>query len=87
MGIGDVLFLVNYIALYTIPSVLYSAWLGVLVVMISFLCGYACLFLSPLRKKTKGMWRVLRLQSNQKTIFDALQLQRQAIIKEYETLL
>lgn len=87
MGIGAVLFLVNYIALYTIPSVLYSAWLGVLVVMISFLCGYACLFLSPLRKKTKGIWRVLRLQSKQKTVFDSLQNQRQEIIKEYETFL
>lgn len=87
MGIGAVLFLVNYATLYTIPSVLYSAWLGVIVVIISFLCGYACLFLSPLRKKTKGMWRVLRLQSNQKTCFDALQNQRQEIIKEYETLL
>jgi glycerol-3-phosphate O-acyltransferase/dihydroxyacetone phosphate acyltransferase len=87
MGIGAVLFLLNYSMLYTIPSVLYSAWLGVLVVIISFLCGYACLYISPLRKKTKGMWRVLNLQSKQKTIFDALQNQRHEIIKEYETLL
>jgi hypothetical protein len=45
------------------------------------------LYLSPLRKKTKGMWRVLNLQSKQKTIFDFLQNQRHEIIKEYETLL
>ena len=83
MGIGAVLFLVNYLLLFFIPKVIYSGWLGFLIVVVSFLCGFICLYLSPLRKKTMGIWRVLNMKSKNKKRFDDLVQQRKEIIKLY----
>ncbi len=86
MGIGAVLFLVNYLLLFFIPKVIYSGWLGLLIVVISFLCGFICLYLSPLRKKTMGMLQILSLKSKNKKLFDDLSHQRKEIIKLYSDL-
>lgn len=86
MGIGAMLFLINYALLFFIPKVLYSSWLGLLIVVISFICGYTCLYLSPIRKKTIGMIRVLSLKSKNEKRFNDLLHQRAEIIKMYSAL-
>ena len=86
MGIGAMLFLINYALLFFIPKVLYSSWLGLLIVVISFICGYTCLYLSPIRKKTMGMIRVLSLKSKNEKKFNDLIHQRAEIIKMYSAL-
>ena len=86
MGIGAMLFLINYALLFFIPKVLYSSWLGLLIVVISFICGYICLYLSPIRKKTIGMIRVLSLKSKNEKKFNDLLHQRAEIIKMYSAL-
>ena len=86
MGIGAMLFLINYALLFFIPKVLYSSWLGLLIVVISFICGYTCLYLSPIRKKTMGMIRVLSLKSKNEKKFNDLIHKRAEIIKMYSGL-
>lgn len=86
MGIGAMLFLINYALLFFIPKVLYSSWLGLLIVVISFICGYICLYLSPIRKKTMGMIRVLSLKSKNEKKFNDLIHKRAEIIKMYSGL-
>ena len=86
MGIGAMFFLINYALLFFIPKVLYSSWLGLLIVVISFICGYICLYLSPIRKKTMGMIRVLSLKSKNEKKFNDLIHKRAEIIKMYSGL-
>ncbi|MFO0322084.1 MAG: 1-acyl-sn-glycerol-3-phosphate acyltransferase [Bacteroidota bacterium] len=86
MGIGALLFLINYLFLFFISSALYSSYWGLLVIVISLLSGYACLFLSPLRKKTMGMLRILKLKSKNKTTYNHLIHQRQQAIDAYHSL-
>ena len=69
--------------LFFIPKVLYSGWLGLLIVVASFICGYICLHLSPIRKKTLGMIRILFLKSKNEKKFNDLVCQRSEIIKMY----
>lgn len=83
MGIGAMLFLINYALLFFVPKVLYSGWLGLLIVVASFICGYICLHLSPIRKKTLGMIRILSLKSKNEKKFNDLVCQRSEIIKMY----
>ena len=86
MGIGALLFLINYLFLFFISSALYSSCWALLVIMVSLLSGYACLFLSPLRKKTRGMLKLLKLKSNNKTRYHHLMHQRQQVIDTYHSL-
>jgi hypothetical protein len=83
MGIGAMLYLINYALLFFVPKVLYSGWLGLLIVIVSFICGYICLHLSPIRKKTLGMIRILFLKSKNEKKFNDLVHQRAEIIKMY----
>jgi 1-acyl-sn-glycerol-3-phosphate acyltransferase len=83
MGIGAMLYLINYALLFFVPKVLYSGWLGLLIVIVSFISGYICLHLSPIRKKTLGMIRILFLKSKNEKKFNDLVCQRSEIIKMY----
>ena len=77
------LFLINYALLFFVSKVLYSGWLGLLIVVVSFICGYICLYLSPIRKKTMGMIRILSLKSKNEKMFNDLVHQRTEIINMY----
>ena len=87
MGFGALLFLINYIGIFLIPTLFYSGWLGLLMVLIFFMCGYVCLFLSPLRKKTAGMMRFLSLKTKHHHVISDMENQRAEIIKGYSNLI
>lgn len=86
IGIGAVLCLINYSVIYTVPSLLYNYWAGILAVFVFAICGQICIWLSPLRKKTLGIWRLLQLKKQNPKTYNELQKQRSDIILLYEKL-
>ncbi len=88
MGIGAFTVLLFYILQFFIAkSLAPNVWWALLVVLVSVASGAFCLFISPFRKKTWGMYRLLKLKSSQPKAFESLSLQRANIIKAFETLL
>ncbi|MBC7694408.1 MAG: 1-acyl-sn-glycerol-3-phosphate acyltransferase [Burkholderiales bacterium] len=87
MGIGAVLFLLYYNLQFFIAKALApNAWWALLVLFISVLSSLFCLWLSPFRKKTWGMLRVLKMKSSNSKKFDDLLNQRKEIISLIEEL-
>ncbi len=88
MGIGAVLFLLYYNLQFFIAKALApNAWWGLLVLFISVLSSLFCLWLSPFRKKTFGMLRVLKLKSSNEKKYKDLLEQRKQIISSFEKLM
>lgn len=88
LGVGALLFLIFYIAQFFIAKALApNAWWALLVITVSALTGYACLYLSPFRKKTKGIYRMLKIRSSQPQLVTSLAAQRQEILRLYKELM
>lgn len=84
MGIGAVLFLAYYTLQFFIAKALApNAWWGLLVLFISVLTSMFCLWLSPFRKKTWGILRVLKLKSSNPQVIHDLSNQRKEIIRMF----
>lgn len=87
MGIGAVLFLLYYTLQFFVGKALApNAWWGLLVLFISVLTSMFCLWISPFRKKTWGILRVLKLKSSQPQVIQDLSNQRKEIIRMFEEL-
>lgn len=88
MGIGAVLFLLYYSLQFFVTKALApNAWWGLLVLFISVVSSMFCLWLSPYRKKTFGMLRVLKLKSSNQKKHQTLLDERQEIISSFEELM
>ncbi|MES2568248.1 MAG: 1-acyl-sn-glycerol-3-phosphate acyltransferase [Bacteroidota bacterium] len=88
MGIGAVLFLLYYcFQFYIAKAIAPNAWWGLLVLFISVLSSMFCLWLSPFRKKTFGILRVLKLKSSNPKKYQELLDQRKEIISSFEKLM
>ncbi|MDF2453579.1 MAG: glycerol acyltransferase [Bacteroidota bacterium] len=87
MGIGAVLFLVYFSLQFFIAKALApNAWWALLVLFISVLTSLFCLWISPFRKKTWGILKVLKLKSSQPQVIQNLSSQRKEIIRMFEEL-
>ena len=86
LGFGAVLFLLNYTLIYTIVTLCSNYWYGLLVVFIFVLGGRICIWLSPFRKKTMGIYRALRLKASQLVLWKQLSTQRKEAIALYQSL-
>ena len=87
LGFGAVLFLLNYSFIYTIMTLATpSYWYGLGAVIVFVLAGRACVSLSPFRKKTIGIYRLLRFKTTESVVFNQLVAQRKAIILDFEAL-
>lgn len=88
IGIGAVMLLVFYCLQFFITiNIAPSYWWGLWVIMVSALTGMVCIWLSPFRKKTIGIYRILKLKSAQPEAINRLSEQRQNIIKQFEELI
>lgn len=87
IGIGAMLVLLFYVLQVLIAQALLpSIWWALFMITLFITGGAFCLFMSPFRKKTWGIYRLLKLKSKQPNIFERLSLQRITIIKEFESL-
>lgn len=88
MGIGALLFLIFYtLQFFIVKAFTDSAWWGLLALFISVLSSIFCLYISPFRKKTFGILRVLKLKSSQPDLLKMLSHQRKDIIQSFEELM
>jgi 1-acyl-sn-glycerol-3-phosphate acyltransferase len=88
MGIGAFLFLAYYLLQYfMVKAFSPHDWLPLLFVVGSIATGFICLHLAPFRKKTIGIYRVLKLRSAHTKAFESLNSQRKDIIKTFEALM
>ena len=88
MGIGAVALLLFYSLQYMVALCLApNYWWALLVLLVSILTGMVCLWLSPFRKKTMGMYRFLKLRSAQPEVINRLSEQRRHIINQFEELI
>jgi hypothetical protein len=88
MGIGAFLILIYLgIQFFTVKAISDSAWWGLLAVFISVFSSMFCIFISPFRKKTWGMLRLLKLRSCQPDLINMLSHQRKDIIQSFEELM
>lgn len=88
MGIGALLFLCYYLLQFFITKALApNPWWAVLVILISVLTSLFCLYVSPFRKKTWGILRLLKLKSSQPDLIKMLLVQRKKIIHSFEELM
>ena len=87
MGIGAVLFLLYYnLQFFVVKAITDSAWWALLFLVISVSSSIFCLKISPFRKKTWGILRVLKLKSSQPDLIKMLDHQRKEIIHSFEEL-
>ncbi len=87
IGIGAVLLLLFYnLQFFTAKAMAPNYWWAFLVIFISALTGFACLHLSPFRKKTIGMCRILKLRSEHPETFDYLSAKRKEVVTKFEEL-
>jgi hypothetical protein len=87
MGIGAVLFLLYYnLQFFVIKMLTPNIWWAVLFLFVSVLTSLFCLRISPFRKKTWGILRVLKLKSSQSDLIKMLDYQRKEIIHLFEEL-
>lgn len=88
MGIGSFMFLFYGLFLFfvikaVVPNIL---WV-ILTLFIFIICSLFCLYISPFRKKTWGILRLLKLKSSQPNVFINLFNQRKEIIESFEKLM
>lgn len=88
MGIGAFLFLFYYLLqFFLVKALAPNPWWAVLAVFISVLSSLFCLYISPFRKKTWGIFRILKLKSSQPDLVNMLAHQRKDIIQSFEELM
>ena len=88
MGIGAVLFLFYYIIQFFVIKALAPTILWVICILFIFiLSSIFCLHISPFRKKTWGILRIIKIKSSHRTLFEGLSKQRKEIIKSFEELM
>lgn len=87
IGVGAFLFLLFGILQFFIAKYIsQSAWWALLTLTITVITGLFCLWLSPFRKKTYGIYRLVKLKKQNPQIFISLQQQRQEIITLFNEL-
>ena len=87
LGFGAVLFLINYSLIYTVFTIISPSYWGGIIAMLAFaLAGRVCIALSPFRKKTWGIYKLLRLRRVQPNLLKQLSDQRKTIISAYQAL-
>jgi glycerol-3-phosphate O-acyltransferase/dihydroxyacetone phosphate acyltransferase len=87
IGIGAVSLLLYYSLQYVIAlSLAPNYWWALLVLLVSAATGMICIWLSPFRKKTMGIYRILKLRSGQPEVLNKLSEQHNHIIKQFEEL-
>ncbi len=87
MGIGAVLFLLWGLLQFFIAKALAPHyWWAIGVLLVTVITGWFCLYLSPFRKKTAGIYRALKLSKEQPALLESLRAQRAAIIREFKEL-
>jgi glycerol-3-phosphate O-acyltransferase / dihydroxyacetone phosphate acyltransferase len=87
MGIGAVLFLLYYnLQFFVVKAIAPNAWWALLFLVISVLTSIFCLKISPFRKKTRGILRVLKLKSSQPDLIEMLNQKRKEITHLFEEL-
>ena len=87
MGIGAALFLIWALLQFFIAKALApNYWWAIGVLFVTVLTGLLCLQLSPFRKKTIGIYRVLKLKKEQPALFESLGAQRAEIIRDFKEL-
>lgn len=88
MGIGAFLFLFYYLLqFFLVKAFAPNPWWAVLAVFVSVLSSLFCLYISPFRKKTWGIFRILKLKSSQPDLVNMLTHQRKDIIQSFEELM
>lgn len=88
MGIGAFMFLFYGLFLFfvikaIVPNVLWMIFILFVIIMSSLFC----LYISPFRKKTWGILRLLKIKSSQPNLFKDLSNQRKEIIESFEELM
>lgn len=87
MGIGALLFLINYISLFFIFKLIFgNIWNAFFSVLLLLLSSWICLYLSPFRKKTWGILKVIKLKSSHPKALNVLSKKRSEIITLFESL-
>ena len=87
MGIGAVLFLLWGLLQFFIAKALApNYWWAIGVLSVTVITGWFCLYLSPFRKKTRGIYRALKLSKEKPALFESLRTQRAEIIREFKEL-
>lgn len=88
MGIGALLTLLYYILqFFVVKAIVLNIWIAVLFVVISFITGLFCLHISPFRKKTMGIYRILKMKSTNPKIYDDIKDRRVEILNDIEKLM
>jgi glycerol-3-phosphate O-acyltransferase/dihydroxyacetone phosphate acyltransferase len=88
MGIGAFLFLFYYAFIFfVVKAIAPNPWWAVLALFIAASSSLVCLYLSPFRKKTWGILRLLKLKSAQPDLIHMLSQQRKDIIQSFEELM
>lgn len=87
MGIGAFLFLIYYLLqFFVIKAIAPNYWFAILFITLSFFSGLFCLYISPFRKKTWGIYRVLKLKNAPYNVHEHLLAKRKEIIKDIEAI-
>ncbi|MDF2448064.1 MAG: hypothetical protein K0R26_568 [Bacteroidota bacterium] len=87
MGIGAVLFLIYYLLQFVIAYLLLrNAWWAFMVILSSVITSVFCLYISPFRKKTFGIYRLLRLKATNEVLVQKLTTQRSEILSSFREL-
>ncbi len=88
MGIGAVLFLLWALLQFFIAKALApNYWWAIGVLLVTVITGWLCLYLSPFRKKTRGIYRTLKLKKENPALLESLRAQRAEIIREFKELM
>jgi hypothetical protein len=88
MGIGAFLFLLYYLLqFFLVKALAPNPWWALLAIFSSALSSLFCLYISPFRKKTFGILRILKLKSSQSDLIQMLSQQRKDIIQSFEELM
>ncbi len=88
MGIGAMLFLIWGLLQFFIAKALApNYWWAIGVLLVTVATGWLCLRLSPFRKKTKGIYRVLKLKKANPALLESLHAQRAEIIRDFKALM
>lgn len=88
MGIGAVLFLLwALLQFFIAKAIAPNYWWAIGVLLVTVLTGWLCLYLSPFRKKTWGIYRALKLRKENPALLESLRTQRAEIIREFKELI
>ena len=87
LGLGAVLFLINYSIIFTITYCFFGLWVSLGTVFLFAICGHWSLLLSPLRKKIRGIYRFLNIKRQKPATINQLKNDRMAIISLFERLI